>query len=99
MEGKRADQREAAEAAVLTRMLLFGHANHQLRVLVLQQQVAAAAAREQRFAIELPANAGHRIAEGIAFQHKGFAQFDCLVLWGHYNFGQICNEQMQPAVY
>lgn len=70
-------------AAVLTRMLLFGHANHQLRVLVLQQQVAAAAAREQRFAIELPANAGQRIAVGIAFQHKGFAQFDCLVLWGH----------------
>lgn len=73
----------ADAAAVLTRMLFLGHANHQLRVLVLQQQVAVAGAREQRFAVELPANAGQRMAVGIAFQHKGFAQFDCLVLWGH----------------
>lgn len=71
------------QACLLTRMLLLGHANHQLRILVLQQQVTARGARGQRFAIELPANAGQRIAIGIAFQHKGFAQFDCLVLWGH----------------
>lgn len=68
---------------LLTCMLLFGNANHQLRVLILQQQVRSSSGGRQWLAIELPGYAWQWIAIGIAFQHKGFAQFDCLVLWCH----------------